>query len=273
MSEQNAPYQSQELTSRPINGVNYIGLMTLVRREIKRFLAVWMQTIVAPVVTTLLFYAIFALAFDGVAREVNGVSFLQFLAPGLIMMVMVQNAFANTVMSLIVAKMHGNIVDTLMPPLYSTEIVCGYLSGGLIRGFLVGIAALIVMAIFSPLVIVSPAVVILYAVLGSMLLASLGIFAGIWAEKFDHVSAITNFIITPLTFLSGTFYSINALPELWRAIALYNPFFYMIDGFRSGFIGHADGSIVVGLSVLAVINVCLCILNIWLLRIGYKMKD
>jgi ABC-2 type transport system permease protein len=270
-SATSAPAQSLDV--RPIKGLNVVGLRTLIKREVGRFMSVYIQTIMAPVVTTLLFYTIFALAFGGVAREVGGIPFMQFLAPGLIMMTMVQNAFSNTSSSLIIAKIQGNIVDTLLPPLSAGELMIGYIMGGVLRGVFVGCATVAVMAVFVPFSITSLPVIIVYGLLGNMMLSTLGVTTGIWAEKFDHVAAITNFIITPLTFLSGTFYSISSLPEMWHAIALYNPFFYMIDGFRAGFIGHADGGIALGIGLLVVVNGLLCALLYWMLRSGYKIKS
>ena len=271
-SSENKPEGTKPLSARSIQGINYIGLNTLIKREVGRFLSVYLQTIIAPVITTLLFYLVFALAFGGVAREIDGMSFMAFLAPGLIMMTMVQNAFSNTSSSLVIAKIQGNIVDTLMPPLSNIEILLGFLTGGVLRGFFVGGAALAVMSFFAPISIHAIWMVFVYAFLGNMLLSSLGIATGIWAEKFDHVATITNFVITPLTFLSGTFYSVKSLPETWHAIALYNPFFYMIDGFRAGFIGYADGNVVVGIPLLIMINIAMCTLIWFMLRCGYKIK-
>lgn len=258
---------------RLIRGINTIGLYTLTAREIGRFMSVYMQTLVAPVVTTLLFYTIFALAFGGVARVVGEIPFLEFLAPGLIMMNMVQNAFANTSSSLVIAKVQGNIVDVLMPPLSELELLIGYMLGGVVRGLAVGIVTGLVMSIFVPIGVKSWALVIVFAVLGNMMLSAMGLAAGIWSDKFDHMAAVTNFIITPLTFLSGTFYALESLPDTWHAIALYNPFFYMIDGFRAGFIGQADGNVGIGIAVLCVCNILLVLLIFVMLRTGYKMKS
>ncbi|GJL85368.1 MAG: transport permease protein [Micavibrio sp.] len=263
----------RDLQPRKIIGINRVGLYTLIHKEVGRFMSVYLQTLAAPVITTLLFYTIFALAFGGLTRTIGGVSFMEFLAPGLIMMTMVQNAFANSSSSIVIAKMQGNIVDVLMPPLSAGELYTGYILGSVIRGLAVGLVTALVMALFVPIHIHSFAVVIIFAVLGNMLLGSLGIAAGIWAEKFDHVATVTNFIITPLTFLSGTFYSVEQLPGLWRVVADYNPFFYMIDGFRAGFIGHADSNIVVGIAILVAINVVLMALCLWMIRTGYKIKS
>ena len=264
---------SKAFQGRVVGAVNWIGLLTLIKREVNRFTSIGLQTVVAPVVTSMMFYAIFALAFGGVSRQIGDVPFLHFLAPGLIMMSMVQNAFANTSSSLVIAKIQGNIVDILMPPLSSVELLIGLLAGGVARGLVIGVCAMAVMSLFVPMTLHSVPIIIAFAVLGTMMLSAVGIAAGIWAQKFDHIASVTNFVITPLTFLSGTFYSVQSLPGMWHVIATYNPFFYMIDGFRAGFIGHADGSIFVGLSVLCAVNILLIGLVLWMLRTGYKVKS
>ncbi len=271
MSEISQPHQP--LTPRRIGRINYIGLYTLIRREIGRFLSVYTQTVLAPVITTLLFYTVFALAFGGIERSIGDVPFMAFLAPGLIMMTMVQNAFANTSSSVVIAKVQGNIVDTLMPPLSPAEIYTGYVIGGIVRGFAVGLASVLVLALFVPLTLHSVGVVLVFAFLGNMMLSVLGLAAGIWSEKFDHISAVSNFVITPLTFLSGTFYSIEQLPGMWQALATYNPFFYMIDGFRGGFIGQADSNLAAGIFILIAANIVLSGLCLWMIKTGYKIKS
>ena len=253
--------------------LNTIGLYTLIKREVDRFITVYMQTIVAPVVTTLLFYTVFALAFGGIARKVGEVPFLEFLAPGLIMMTMVQNAFANTSSSMVISKVQGNIVDILLPPLSSLEMYIGFTAGSVLRGLMVGAVTGAVVMFFVPITVQDWGIVIAYAILGTMLLGSLGLAAGIWSEKFDHIAAVTNFIVTPLTFLSGTFYSVEQLPPFWQGLATYNPFFYMIDGFRSGFIGQSDGDPLTGIFMLVGINLMLAVLTLWMLRTGYKIKS
>ncbi len=263
----------QDLQVKVIKGMNVIGLMTLIKREVGRFLNVYTQTIVAPVITTLLFYTVFALAFGGIQREVGDVPFMVFLAPGLIIMTMVQNAFANTSSSMVISKVQGNIVDVLMPPLSALELFMGFVTGSVVRGLTVGVVTVLIMQIFIPLSFYAPLLIVIYAVLGTMMMGALGLAAGIWSEKFDHIAAVTNFIVTPLTFLSGTFYSIHQLPEFWRSVAQYNPFFYMIDGFRYGFIGQADGNVMIGIAVLLGINICLFSLCLWMLRTGYKIKS
>ena len=257
---------------RAIGAVNWLGLWTLYMKEVRRFLNVFTQTLLAPMITTLLFLAIFTLALGRAVQQVGGVSFAEFLAPGLIMMAMVQNAFANTSSTIVISKVQGNIVDVLMPPLTAWEFTAGVVGGGLTRGLLVGLVVGCGMWVFVPLSIHAPLLILFHAVGASLMLALLGMIGGIWAEKFDHIAAVTNFVITPFSFLSGTFYSIERLPESWHAVALLNPFFYMIDGFRYGFIGHADGSLWVGLAVVAGVNLGLWCLAHRMVATGYRLK-
>ena len=271
MSQENMQNSTQ---SPPyISGINWIGLWTLIEKEVGRFINVYSQTIIAPVVTTLLFYAVFALVFGGVTRTIGDLPYMTFLAPGLVMMTMVQNAFANTSSSMVIAKVQGNIVDILLPPLSPLELYIGFVTGGVLRGLMVGFVVTIVVAVTVGLQIHSLLYIIAFAVLGNMLLASIGLAAGIWSQKFDHIAAVTNFVVTPLTFLSGTFYSITQLPDVWRGIATYNPFFYMIDGFRYGFIGHSDGNLMLGIVILLCVNIAISFLTYVMLRTGYKTKS
>jgi ABC-2 type transport system permease protein len=253
--------------------MNIIGLQTLIYKEVGRYVNVYTQTIIAPMVTTLLFYAVFALAFGADHRVIDGMPYMQFLAPGLLMMTMVQNAFANTSSSMVIAKVQGNIVDILMPPLSPFEFYLGFMVGGVLRGLSVGLATGFIMAVFTEMSIHSLPHILVFAVLGNMLLSTIGLCAGIWSEKFDHIAAVTNFLVTPLTFLSGTFYSVTQLPEVWQKIAHLNPFFYMIDGFRYGFIGHADGNIAIGIGMLVAANILLSTLTLSMIRRGYKIKS
>ena len=269
--------QPSSLTRRPpepraIGPVNWRGLWTLYSKEVRRFLNVFTQTLLAPMVTTLLFLAIFTLALGRSVQQVGGIPFAQFLAPGLIMMAMVQNSFANTSSTIVISKVQGNIVDLLMPPLSPGELTLGIVGGGVTRGVLVGLAVGLAMSIFVPMTVTHPFFVIYHAVAASLMLALLGMIGGIWAEKFDHIAAVTNFVITPFSFLSGTFYSIERLPGIWHTVALWNPFFYMIDGFRYGFIGRADGSTTVGLLVLLAVNLALGALAHRMIATGYRLK-
>jgi ABC-2 type transport system permease protein len=257
---------------RDIGTVNWIGLWTLYQREVYRFLKVYTQTIAAPVVTTLLFYAVFALALGGVVRMAGSVPFLVFLGPGLIVMAMAQNAFANTSSSMVISKVQGNIVDVLMPPLSPLEMAVAYVGGGITRGMLVGVVTGAAIWVFVPLGIYSPGYILFHGLMASMMLAQLGMIGGIWSEKFDHIAAFTNFVVTPLTFLSGTFYSVDRLPPTFWWLAHFNPFFYMIDGFRYGFIGQSDGTLAIGVAVMLGINAALGVLLLRMLSTGYKLK-
>ncbi len=257
---------------RRLGAVNWLGLWTLYVREVRRFVKVATQTVLAPLVTTLLFLAIFSLALGRGGVIMGGVPFLVFLAPGLIMMAMVQNAFANTSSSLMIAKIQGNIVDVLMPPLSPGELTLGFAAGGVSRGLAVGLAVGICIWAIIPIRIHDPGFILFHAVAASLLLSLLGVLGGIWSEKFDHLAAVTNFVVTPFAFLSGTFYSVERLPDFWYAVAHLNPFFYMIDGFRYGFIGHADGSLAAGIAVLTASNLALAWLIHRLFALGYRLK-
>ncbi len=251
---------------------NWLGLWTLCLREIRRFTKVYVQTILAPVVTTLIFMAIFAVALGRRRGEIGGVPFIEFLAPGLIMMAMIQNAFANPASSIMGSKMQGNIIDTLMPPLTGDELIIGYAVGGLMRGLAVGTMAALCMMFFVPLNASSVAIIVFYAVATSLMLSLLGIMGGIWADKNDHLAVITSFVIMPLSFLSGTFYSIDRLPLGFQYFANFNPIFYAIDGFRSGFIGHADSPIWRGVLVILATDLVLWLLVRRLFNSGYKLR-
>ena len=252
--------------------LNLIGLWTLYQKEVRRFLKVPGQTIAAPLVTTLMFLLVFTVALGRSGREIAGAPFLLFLAPGLIMMAIIQNAFANTSSSIMIGKIQGNIVDILMPPLRSSELLFALVAGGVTRGLLVAAVVAGTMLAVVELRIASLPLVLFYVLSGSLMLSLLGVLSGLWAQRFDQMAAVTNFFITPLSFLSGTFYSISQLPDTVHAIALANPFFYLIDGLRFGFIGHGDGSIPVGMTVITAMNVGLWLLAHHLLRIGYRIK-
>ncbi|MCC6471344.1 MAG: ABC transporter permease [Alphaproteobacteria bacterium] len=252
--------------------VNWLGLWTLYQKEIRRFWNVATQTVAAPVVTTLLFLAVFSLALGGGGQAVAGVPYIQFLAPGLIVMAMTQNAFANTSSSLVIAKVQGSIVDLLMPPLSPAEQTAGLALGGLTRGLVVGAAVGIAMTPFAGVHVHHWGYVLFHAVNASLLLSLLGLLGGLWSEKFDHLAAVTNFVITPLAFLSGTFYSTQRLPEPWLTVAHLNPFFYMIDGFRYGMTGHADGWLAGGIATMLAANLALALLAHRLFASGYKLK-
>jgi ABC-2 type transport system permease protein len=203
---------------------------------------------------------------------VGSVTFLEFLAPGLVAMAIAQNAFANTSSSLIIAKIQGNIVDTLMPPLSANELTCGLAIGGMTRGLAVGAVALLAIAVFVPVRIVDWAVLLFFAAQAALMLSLFGIVAGIWAEKFDHIASVTNYIIVPLSFLSGTFYSVGRLPESLQHVAHADPFFYMIDGFRFGAIGQADMDPWIGGTILTLTNAGLWVVCYGMFATGYRLK-
>ncbi len=257
---------------RQFGAVNWRGFWTLYVREVHRFLKVSMQTVFAPVVTTLIFLAVFLMGMNGQGRIVGGIPFLQFLAPGLVMMAVTQNAFANTTSSIMIGKMQGNIVDLLMPPLSAWELTFAFALGGMTRGLLVGVVVTITMAFFVPVHMADPLAALFFMCAAALLLALLGVIGGVWAEKFDHLAVITNFIVTPLSFLSGTFYSIEQLPPIGLHVALCNPFFYMIDGFRYGITGVAEASVWVGAIYLVIINAVLLTVCYLMFARGYKLK-
>jgi ABC-2 type transport system permease protein len=252
--------------------LNLIGLWTLYLKEVRRFLKVPGQTLLAPVVTTLMFLLIFTLALGRRGHVIEGLPFLEFLAPGLIMMAVIQNAFANTSSSILIGKIQGNIVDVLMPPLRPGELMFSIVAGGVTRGVIVAVVVTLAMLPAVSLGIAHPLLVPYYAINGALMLALLGLLGGLWAEKFDQMATVTNFVIMPLSFLSGTFYSIAQLPGPFLAAAHLNPFFYLIDGLRFGFTGHADGSIVIGAIAVAAVNVALWALAHRLIARGYRLK-
>ena len=258
---------------KSFKGFNWIGFYTLYSKEVRRFLNVFAQTVLAPAITTLLFYIIFTISVDRSYLSTESFTFSQFLAPGLVCMSIMQNAFANTSSSILISKVQGNIVDVLMPPLSEYELTFSYSLGGVTRGLLVGLSVSIVIYLIVPIQITNLFIIIYFALFSSLLLSLLGILCGIWAKKFDHMASITNFIILPLTFLSGTFYSIERLPEDWRFFAYLNPFFYIIDGFRYGFVGVSDSNISLGIFILAMANLIFLILTVYIFKKGYGLRN
>ena len=256
-------------------GVNWGGLETLYIKEVRRFFKVQMQTVWAPAVTTLLYLAIFTVALGRGGRTVMGVHFADFIAPGLIVMAMIQNAFANASFSLLVGKMQGNIVDYLMPPLSTGELIAGLVGAAVTRAFLVGIAVWLAMLLWPGVHvrIEHPVWVFWFGLMGALMLSFLGLLTSLWADKFDHAAAVTNFVVTPLSLLSGTFYSIHQLAPSFQAVSHANPFFYVISGFRYGFLGISDSPIALGALVLLVLNVALWALCYALIRRGWKIKN
>ena len=248
------------------------GFTTLLYKEILRFWKVGFQTVAAPVVTALLYLLIFSHVLEAHVR-VHDIPYTAFLVPGLVMMSVLQNAFANSSSSLIQSKVTGNIVFVLLPPISYQEFYAAYVLASIARGLVVGTGVLLVTAWFAPLTIVSPLWIIGFALLGGGLLGSLGMVAGIWAEKFDQLAAFQNFLIMPLTFLSGVFYSIHSLPPFWQEISHWNPVFYMIDGFRYGFFGVSDVSPWRSLGVVGGCFLVVASFTLTLLRRGYKLRS
>ena len=263
-----------------LKGVNWGGLRTLYIKEVRRFFKVQMQTVWAPAITTLLYLAIFTVALGRGGRTVTvapGVEilFANFIGPGLIVMAMIQNAFANSSFSLLVGKIQGNIVDYLMPPLSTGELIAGLVGAAVTRAFLVGFAVWLAMLLWPgvSVAIQRPELVFWFGLMGSLLLAFLGLLTSVWAEKFDHAAAVTNFVVTPLSLLSGTFYSVHQLAPKFQAISHANPFFYVISGFRAGFLGHSDSPLLVGGIGLFLLNIALWALCYSLLKSGWKIKN
>ncbi len=262
----------RNMGERRFGHVNWLGLQTLALRETRRFLAVWTQTLAAPLITAGLFLTVFTLAIGPSRGPVMGVDFVAFLAPGILMMTVIQNAFANTSSSIVISKVQGNIVDTLMPPLSPAELVAGFLAGGAARGLVV--AMIIALALWPALGLVPahPLWLLLVVLLGAGMLGALGIVAGIFSNKFDQIAAITNFIVVPLSFLSGTFYSLDTLPGWLQTVSHLNPVFYLIDGARYGYLGVSDSNPVLGLAVITLTTAGLSALSWHWFRRGYRLK-
>jgi len=261
-----------DMGMRRFGAVNWLGTWTLALREVLRFMNVWSQTIMRPLVNAALFLLIFTIAIRPPRGDVMGVPFVVFLAPGILTMTVIQNAFANTSSSIASAKVGGNIVDTLMPPLSAPELLVGYIAGAVARGVIVAVAITLGAVLFIGMPLTYPIWAITFVLLGSILMGALGMVAAVFANKFDQLSAISNFLVTPLAFLSGTFYSIEALPPFLQTLCHWNPFFYIIDGVRFGTLGVSDSSPWLGLGVVLIWSgVVLVIVWNWL-RTGYRMK-
>ena len=248
------------------------GTRTLLYKEALRFWKVGFQTVAAPVLTAILYLLIFGHVLEGRVQVFGSVGYTSFLIPGLVMMSVLQNAFANSSSSLIQSKITGNLVFLLVAPLSHWAWFVAYVGASVLRGLVVGAGVLLATVWFAPLHVAHPLWVLVFGLAGAALMGALGLVAGLWAEKFDQIAAFQNFIIMPMTFLSGVFYSVGSLPPIWKVASHLNPFFYMIDGFRYGFFGASDvppwtGALVVGASLLAVCGLCL-----HLLKIGYKIR-
>lgn len=249
-----------------------VGFRTLFYKETLRFWKVATQTIAAPIVTSMLYLLIFGNVLEGRVEMLEGVTYTAFLIPGLVMMSVLQNAFANSSSSLIQSKITGNLVFILLPPLSHWEIISAYVAASIVRGLAVGAGVFLVTAWFAHLSFTAPLWILAFALLGAAILGTMGVIAGIWAEKFDQLAAFQNFLIMPATFLAGVFYSIKKLPPFWLAVSHFNPFFYMIDGFRYGFFGKSDVSPWTSLAIVAVFFAVLAAVAINLLRRGYKLR-
>ena len=253
--------------------VNWIGIYSLYVKEVSRFLIVWAQTLLSPLVSSLLFLSVLTLALGNDRGDVLGYSFISFLAPGLIVMSIVQQSFSHSVSSLMIGKIQGNIIDTLLAPLSATEVTLAIIFAAVTRGLVILIISIVVFSLIVEIHIYSIFYIFIGAFLGTFILGALGFITGLWAEKFDHTATITNFIITPLSFLSGVFYSIERLPDFFQSISKINPFFYIIDICRFGFLGASDGSIAIGLVYLTILSITVWLISYYLYKIGYKIKS
>ena len=262
-----------KIGTRRFGNINWIGAWTLYKKEVLRFLIVWIQTIFSPLVTSLLFLLVLSLAIGEERGDILGVSFINFLAPGLIAMQVIQQSFSHSSSSFMIGKIQGNIVDLLYAPLSASEVTLAVTLASVTRSIMIAIISIITFMIIIDLKIVSFFYLFIFTFLASFSLGALGIIAGLWAEKFDHMASVTNFLIIPLSFLSGTFYTIDKLPSLLQTISKANPFFYMIDGFRYSFIGAADGSIFFGIIYLSLLSIVLWFVSYLLYKNGYKIKS
>ena len=248
------------------------GFLTLLYKEVLRFWKVSFQTVAAPILTALLFLLIFSHVLEGRVRVYESVSYSSFLVPGLVMMSLLQNAFANSSSSLIQSKVTGNIIFMLLPPISYPQFFAAFVLAAIVRGIVVGLGVLLGTLWFVDLPWLAPLWILAFALLGGAIMGAMGVIAGIWADKFDQLAAFQNFIIVPLTFLSGVFYSIHSLPPFWQQVSHFNPIFYMIDGFRHGFFGVSDVPPLLSLGVVAACFIVLTAFTLWLLRIGYKLR-
>lgn len=271
MSTKLSTEMSASLTMKPMR--HRSGWQTLLYKELLRFWKVSFQTILAPVLTSLLYLLIFSHVLESHVSVFEGrVRYTAFLIPGLVMMSVLQNAFANSSSSLIQSKITGNLIFVLLPPLSPLDLFGAYVVGAMVRGISVGLGVFLVTLWFAPIAPAHPLWALAFALLGSMILGVMGLLAGIWADKFDQLAAFQNFLIMPLTFLSGVFYSIHTLPPFWQTLSHFNPFFYMIDGFRYGFFGLSDIEPGLSLAVIAVSCGALSALTLWVLKRGYKLR-
>ncbi|SVC46043.1 uncharacterized protein METZ01_LOCUS298897 [marine metagenome] len=254
-------------------GINWVGAYSLYIKETLRFLNVFGQTIIGPIVTAILFLLVISLAIGNERSDVLGVPFIEFLAPGLIAMQVIQQAFSHSSSSLLMGKIMGNIVDLIGAPLSAGEVSLSIIFASVTRALTISIISIIIFSFIIEIEIKNYVVFILYLFLSSFIMGAAGFIAGLWADKFDHMATVTNFIIVPLSFLSGTFYSVDRLPELLKTLSYYNPFFHMIDGFRYSFINNMDGSITFGLMYLTILSIIIWYIAYLLYKKGYKIKS
>ena len=269
MVELNTKYQ---IGVRRFGLINWIGFKSLWLKECNRFMVVWQQTLLSPLVSSLLFLSVLSLALGNNREDVLGVSFISFLAPGLIAMSIITQSFSHSVSSLMIGKIQGNIVDMLYAPLSALEVSMAIIFAAITRSLLIAIISVAVFLLIVELPVNNIFHIIIFGFLSAFILGSLGFITGLWAEKYDHTATVTNFVITPLSFLSGVFYSINKLPEFFQIISYMNPFFYMIDGFRYGFLGTSDASISIGLIYLTILSFTMWFIAFYLYKKGYKIK-
>ena len=253
--------------------VNWVGAKHLYLKEINRFLIVWAQTLLSPLITSLLFLSVLSLALGNERGNVLGYPFITFLAPGLIAMQIIQQAFSHSASSIMIGKIQGNIVDMLFAPLSASEVTLSIILAAVTRSLLIAVVSITIFSLFVDIFISNVFIIFIYAFLGSFILGAAGFCAGLWAEKFDHMATVTNFFIIPLSFLSGTFYTIDKLPNFLQSLSVINPFFYMIDGFRYGFLEKSDGSIFVGSLYLTILAIVLWYVSYLLYKKGYKIRS
>jgi ABC-2 type transport system permease protein len=251
--------------------VNWMGLATLYKKEIKRFMRVGPQTLLAPVISNLLYMTVFVLAFSALRPDPK--SFMAFLAPGLVMLGILNNAAANSSSSIMTGKLMGSISDVLMPPLSYFELAIGWIAGAATRGIIVALVTSLALSFFTPMYPSKIWAIVYFGISAAVMMGMVGVLSGIWAEKFDQLAVVNQFIILPLSFLSGTFYSIDVLPETFQELILLNPLFYLIDGFRYGFLGVSDGPIKIGIIVIFLINIFLFFSVLKVIKSGWRIKS
>ena len=270
MVELNNKYK---IGNRRFGLINWVGIYSLYKKEVLRFITVAGQTIIGPILTAILFLLVISLAIGNERADVLGVPFIQFLAPGLIAMQVIQQAFSHSSSSLLMGKVMGNIVDLIGAPLSAVEVSLAIILASVTRALIISLLSIVIFSIITEMELVNFYIFAIYLFLGSFVMGAAGFIAGLWADKFDNMATVTNFIIVPLSFLSGTFYSIDRLPDFLKMLSLYNPFFHMIDGFRYAFINNMDGSMSFGIIYLSILSIILWVISYLLYKQGYKIKS